>query len=81
MSNFAKSTIKIYKNNNQIETLELPPVTDDDKNNSFMDVRNLLQKFISDGYTITATNEVSFSTSNGMTVSNKIIATYILEKK
>jgi hypothetical protein len=73
LTNSIKSSIKIYKNNNEIEDLVLPATTNTDENNSFMEVRNKLQKYISEGYSIIS----STATAQG----NTHIYIYILEKK
>ncbi len=64
-----KGAIKIYKSNDQVESIELPKYDNTDKENAFGILRNTINKYTSDGYSISSTTG-----SEGVYI-------YILEKK
>ncbi|MDB5274410.1 MAG: hypothetical protein JWO58_2777 [Chitinophagaceae bacterium] len=74
LSNGAKGAIKVFKNNETPVQIELPPQTDMDDNNSFKIIREVLNKYTLEGYSIVSSTESTTSVG-------KVFTTYVLEKK
>ncbi|MDB5256395.1 MAG: hypothetical protein JWM14_1090 [Chitinophagaceae bacterium] len=76
LSKTEKGVIKVYKNNDPVFSIDLEPYTERDDNNCFLKIREVLNKYTTEGYSIVSTQEYGI-----VAYGNKVFSTYILEKK